>query len=148
MSPSPAQLMQNYLFSLFLQQTCGPGMAGLPPPNLAQLLIGQTGYNFPFLPPEQSSFMANSVPQAAAASPQTPQTGLTSNYSPVDPVSSTQPNVPINTHHNSLSPSDSSDQTPPTNHTPTDTKPAKREEEDEPPRREKPSPVTKLKIKK
>ena len=147
---NPAQLMQNYLLNLFLQQACVPGMTGLPPSSLAQLLTGQAGFNFPFLPAQQTPAATNTVPPLTPTTTTQPsQTSLTSPHNPVKPVVSTAPAKKTcqtnssSTHcQTSLSPPDTSEKTPPTDHAP---KKAGMEEEGE---EEKVSSLPKMKIKK
>ena len=156
------QLMQNYLLNLFLQQACVPGMTGLPPSSLAQLLTGQTGFNFPFAAPQPDT-TANPVPPHPTGvaqppvAPQPPQTSSTCHHNPVKPVDSVRPTNPV-PPLNSLSSCDSTDQTLPTRHTPTKNKstliaesegekPEEKEEEEEKEER-KQSYLPKMKIKK
>jgi hypothetical protein len=153
-----APLMQNYLLNLLLQQAaCVPNMAGLPPSSLAQLLTGQSGFNFLFAAPRLETAVNPAVapnpavtPQPAVTTqqvvtPKRPQTSSACNHDPVTPVDSVRPLPPFN----SLS-SDSTEQAPPTSHTPTNNKPApetEREKEEEKEER-KPSNLPKMRIKK
>ncbi|CAI8039064.1 hypothetical protein GBAR_LOCUS21727, partial [Geodia barretti] len=138
-----APLMQNYLLNLLLQQ------AGLTPSSLAQLLTGQSGFNFPFAAPQLETAPNPAVPPQPTVTTQqfvtpTPQTSSACNQNPVKPVDSVRPLPPLN----SLSSvADSTQQAPPTSHTPTapETESEKEEEEKE---ERKPSNLPKMRIKK
>ena len=146
-----APLMQNYLLNLLLQQAaCVPNMAGLPPSSLTQLLTGQSGFNFPFAAPLLETAPNPAVPLQPAVTtqqfvtPKPPQTSSACNQNPVKPVDSVRPLPPLN----SLSSvADSTQQAPPTSHTPMapETESEKEEEEKE---ERKPSNLPKMRIKK